>query len=87
MARHRSAGWLRKFLFGGRSVPIHGNTTRRRLMQMTDALTGTAHRGTDHAFAMGRRTGGRYVAVCGWEVLPASLTTPERDYCPLCERG
>ena len=85
MARHRGAGWLRKLLFADRYVRIPGVTARRRLMEMTDGLTGTAHRVTDHAFAMGRRAGGRYVAVCGLQILPASLTASERGHCPTCE--
>ena len=86
MARHRSAGWLRKLLFADRYVRIPSVTARRRLMEMTEGLTGTAHRVTDHAFAMGRRAGGRYVAVCGRHILPASLTTPERSHCLMCEQ-
>ena len=44
-------------------------------LAMTDATTGTAHLVTDESVAAGRRAGGRYVAVCGAQVLAASLTT------------
>lgn len=42
-----------------------------------------AHLVTDDAMAAGRPAG-RYVAVCGTEVLPASLTVPESRRCPAC---
>lgn len=84
MGRHRT--WLRRFLFADRPVHLQVITPRRRVMVMTDARTGTGHRVTDHAFAAGRRAGGRYVAVCGLPVLPASLTAPARGHCPRCEQ-
>jgi hypothetical protein len=80
MNGHRT--WLRKILF----VDHQASTPPRRVMVMTDSRIGTGHRVTDEAFAAGRRAGGRYVAVCGLPVLPASLTAPERDYCPKCEQ-
>jgi len=52
---------------------------------ITDARTGTAHLVTDSAAAWGRLAGG-YVAVCGMQVLAASLTTPETAMCSLCAR-
>lgn len=67
------------------SVPLVA--ARPRAIALTDALSHTAHWVTDDAAAAGRRSGGRYVAVCGLEVLPASLTTPERSYCSSCTRG
>jgi hypothetical protein len=33
------------------------------------------------------RAGGRYVALCGAQVLPVSLSAPARFHCPVCERG
>lgn len=53
----------------------------------SDGPTGIAHSVTEEAFAAGRRAGGRYVAVCGAQVCPASLTAPVRYHCPACERG
>jgi hypothetical protein len=53
---------------------------------MTDATTGTAHLVTDESVAAGHRAGGIYVAVCGAQVLAASLTMPERDQCQSCTR-
>lgn len=68
------------------SVPLVA--ARPRAIALTDALSHIAHRVTDDAAAAGRRSGGgRYVAVCGIEVLPASLTTPERAHCSSCTRG
>ncbi len=51
---------------------------------MTD-VDGVAHLVTDAAMATGRPTG-RYAAVCGGQVLAASLTAPERGYCRSCRR-
>jgi len=53
-----------------------------RLITMTDVM-GITHLLTDDAMIAGRPSG-RYVAVCGDEVLAGSLTTPERDYCRPC---
>ena len=44
---------------------------------------GTAHLVAEEAMAAGRR-GGRYLAVCGTQVLAASLTTPEHGSCRSC---
>ncbi|MGH3766823.1 MAG: hypothetical protein ACRDS0_14720 [Pseudonocardiaceae bacterium] len=41
---------------------------------------------TDEAAARWRRTG-RYVALCGAQVLAASLTAPNRGQCPMCAVG
>jgi hypothetical protein len=51
---------------------------------MTDARTCRAHLVTDAAVAAGRADTGRYVAVCGTVVLPASLTTLETSHCARC---
>ena len=56
-------------------------------IEFADGPTGIAHRVTTDAFAEGRRAGGRYLAVCGAQVLPASLAAPARSHCPACERG
>lgn len=56
-------------------------------IELVDSSTDIAHRVTDEAFAAGRRDGGRYRALCGVLVLPASLTAPGRGHCPACERG
>jgi len=64
---------------------------------ITDARTGTAHLVTDSAAAWGRLAGG-YVAVCGMQVLAASLSPPRRpdrwcsresvgSACPVLRRG
>jgi hypothetical protein len=51
---------------------------------MVDARTLEAHLLTDEALAAGRRGEGRYTALCGVNVLPASLTAAERGYCTSC---
>jgi hypothetical protein len=53
-------------------------------VEMVDARTRTAHLLTDEALAAGRRGEGRYTALCGVEVLPASLTVAERGHCTSC---
>lgn len=65
----------------------HLIAARRRTIDVVDAATHTAHRLTQAALAAGRRGKGRYVALCGMEVRPASLTVSERDYCGPCSTG
>jgi hypothetical protein len=62
----------------------HRTRRRDRVVEMVDARTLTAHLLTDAALAAGRHGEGRYVALCGADVLPASLTAPERAYCTSC---
>lgn len=52
---------------------------------MTEVHTRSVHLMTDDAAVAGRRVG-RYVAICGAEVLAASLATPESGYCRSCVR-
>lgn len=59
-------------------------TRRRRCLPLVDAHTLMAHYLTDEAFAAGRLAAGRYVALCGRDVLPASLTVAEVEYCRRC---
>ena len=56
-------------------------------IEFADGPTGIAHRVAAEAFAAGLRAGGRYVALCGAQVLPERLTAPARFHCPVCERG
>lgn len=56
-----------------------------RTIDVVDAATHTAHRLTESALAAGRRGRGRYVALCGVEVRPASLTVGEDAYCGRCD--
>ena len=56
-------------------------------ISFVDGPTGVAHRVTGETFAAGRRAGGRYVALCGVQVLPVSLSAPARFHCPVCERS
>ena len=46
---------------------------------------GVAHLIAEDAMAAGRRAG-RYLAVCGAQVLAASLTSPEHGRCRSCRR-
>jgi hypothetical protein len=85
MVRHHSIARLAKTLFAARRAQTHVATAPRRTIELVASGTETAHRVTDEAFAAGRHAGGRYVTVCGAEVLPASLTAPPRRYCPACE--
>ena len=57
---------------------------RPRFVEMVDARTGIAHWLTSDALAAGRRSGGRYIALCGADVLPHSLTAPPLDFCRAC---
>jgi hypothetical protein len=53
------------------------------LAELTDARSGRTHLVTEAAFATGCRAG-LYSAVCGDEVLAASLTTPGVGCCRRC---
>jgi hypothetical protein len=55
-------------------------STSRRVIVMTDARVGTAHLVADEAID----AIGRYVAVCGMAVLPASLSAPIGRSCRRC---
>lgn len=82
--RYRPIAALRGILSRGRRArtPVTGCT-----VGFADGPTGIAHRVTAEAFAADRRAGGRYVALCGAQVLPESLSTPARYHCPACERS
>ncbi|MGH3963636.1 MAG: hypothetical protein ACRDSN_19740 [Pseudonocardiaceae bacterium] len=55
----------------------------RRVIEMVD-ISLEAHYLTDAAAVAGRGGGGRYYALCGAEVIPASLTAPPTGYCRTC---
>jgi hypothetical protein len=57
---------------------------RRRAVEVVDAHTFTAHFLTTDALAAGRHPKGRYIALCGREVLPAGLTEPGHGRCSSC---
>lgn len=59
-------------------------TARRRAAQVVDARTLRAHLLTPDALADGRHAAGRYIALCGQEILPASLAEPGNGRCPSC---
>jgi hypothetical protein len=60
------------------------HTARQRAVELVDACTLTAHFLTMDALAAGRLPKGRYIALCGQDVLPASLAEPGRGRCLLC---
>ncbi|MGH3844097.1 MAG: hypothetical protein ACRDS0_22015 [Pseudonocardiaceae bacterium] len=63
----------------------HRVTTKRRGVEMVDITTLVAHVLSDAAAVAGQRGGGRYFALCGAEIIPASLTAaPEGGYCRSC---
>jgi hypothetical protein len=55
-------------------------------MGITDAHTRVEHLITDES-AMAHRRSGRYLALCGVQVLAASLTAPGRDQCRRCQQA
>ena len=67
---------------GGAHVRIPAQRGPRPL-RITDARTHVEHLVTDESLAAHRHTG-RYPALCGTEVLAASLTDPGRGRCPGC---
>jgi hypothetical protein len=59
-------------------------TARHRAIEVVDARTLTAHFLTMSALAAGRLPQGRYITLCGQDVLPASLIEAERSRCLSC---
>jgi hypothetical protein len=62
--------------------PAH--QTRVRHAGIVDAVTGTEHLITDESAAEHRHAG-RYLALCGTEVVAASLTAPAGGRCGSCD--
>jgi hypothetical protein len=56
----------------------------RGVAEVVDARTLRAHLLTPDALVAGKHAAGRYIALCGQDVLPASLTEPGRGRCPSC---
>jgi hypothetical protein len=59
-------------------------TAHHRAAEVVDARTLRAHLLTPDALADGRHAAGRYIALCGQDVLPASLVEPGRGRCTSC---
>jgi hypothetical protein len=57
-----------------------------RTVGITDAHTHVEHLVTDES-AMAHRHSGRYPALCGVQVVAASLTAPRRQQCQCCQRA
>lgn len=83
-AKHR---WDRTRPTGtGRKRPITGLAVATpHVIKMTDTRTVVAHLVTDEAVAAGRRAG-RYVGLCGADVLPGSLKEDTNRFCPYCRQ-
>ncbi len=63
----------------------HQLTPRRHcLLDMVDIRSLVVHRVTPDAAAAGFRGTGRYIALCGAEVIPACMTEPGRFRCEPC---
>ncbi len=78
LERYRRAGKHRST--GGRA-----RVTRRfRTIELVDARTLVAHELTPDALDAGRGPRGRYVALCGADVLPAAMEEPGRASCRWC---
>lgn len=56
----------------------------RGMVEMVDIRTGENHLLTPEAAAAGRRAEGRYLPLCGVDVLPAAVVDPGRGYCWSC---
>lgn len=63
-----------------------GFTVRRppRLVELVEAVTSTTHLITLDALAAGRKGRGRYIAVCGADVIPHALVAPPGPPCRTC---
>ena len=55
-------------------------------MEITDAHTHVEHLVSEES-AMAHRHSGRYLALCGVQVVAASLTAPGREQCQCCQRA
>jgi hypothetical protein len=80
--RQRAEGRHRR---GATHPPMPG-AHQHRSIRIVDARTSMEHLITDES-AAAHRHAGRYLAVCGAQVLAASLTAPQRSRCPVCTRG
>jgi hypothetical protein len=58
---------------------------RHRQIRIVDARTSMASLVTDESVVA--HVTRRYLAVCGAQVLAASVTAPQRSRCPACTRG
>jgi hypothetical protein len=80
--RHRAEGRHRR----GATHPPMPSAHQHRPIRIVDARTSMEHLITDESVTA-HHPAGRYLAVCGAQVLAASLTAPQRSRCPVCTRG
>jgi len=59
-------------------------TPRPRIVAWVDLRTTLTHYLTLDAAAAGRKGGGRYIALCGADVLTAGMTDPGTGTCRTC---
>jgi hypothetical protein len=76
---------------GAEFMPVMtpGRPARRpglKNFRIVDAQTSMEHLIIDES-VVAHRHAGRYLAVCGVQVLAASLTAPQQSRCPVCPRG
>ena len=64
--------------------PAHRALRRSELCPWVDLTTLIEHLLTLNAAAAGRLGGGHYIALCGAEVIPASMVEPGRGFCQPC---
>jgi hypothetical protein len=80
--RQRAEGRHRR----GAAHPPMPSAHQHRPIRIVDARTSMEHLITDES-VVAHRHADRYLAVCGAQVLAASLTAPQRSRCPVCTRG
>lgn len=81
-AKHRKRGWLGRWRPRGQS-PERPKYRRKTTVDMVDRKTLEIH------LLAGDETrdpvSGRFTALCGYQVLPASIAEPGRHYCKRCQ--
>jgi hypothetical protein len=80
--RHRDQGKHRRSATNRPMPSAH----QHRPIRIVGARTSMEHLVTDESVVADRHAG-RYLAVCGAQVLAARLTAPQRSRCPVCPRG
>lgn len=68
----------------GRRAERAEHTARYRTVEVVDARTLGSHLLAPDALAAGRLPKGRYIALCGQDVLPTSFVEPGRGRCSSC---
>jgi len=82
MTSHHRPGLLAKFR--SRRAAKAPTFSPHLSIELVDGLTRVSHRVTHEELLAGRLPGGSCTALCGVQVLAASLTEPGRSRCPEC---